>query len=1471
MEKNINNKKGETNSIIRISICLALLLAVFLPIKEFFIGSSNKVLAYSNEECRYLSDIPYESATVGWGSVTIDQNLDTKYNNGLITLLMEDGTQRSFKRGVAAHAESTLIYNIGSYNLDYFTAYIGVDASRGGSGTGVKFSIYTSVDGENWDLKTQVSPPVMKGNTKAQFVNIDIKGAKYLKLYANSNGNIDSDHAVYADAKLIKEGYVFEEKEIDFIKTVEKYDEIIKTHYGEELTGEYELTLLQRDFVKKVGYDYLTLIAQSDEYEETLRWLMTNVENIRMYLLGGAPAGSYSASLKVLNELYHTYREDLNNKEVTKYGTVYGELYKKMMITLSLTHSAKVALWMQPGEPTNQSNAVTRYQIFKDMHKNGYFVVSPTLDITEWFEKYNVEDMRFVMNNLIDDEEILWLNRYTQRNIDEHPNAVWSYLTPHPYMAYVWPNYGNPVFHDPARKDYWDEKYDGIFSQYGVTYTTDPNHKIYKVWMNFRNEFGTGAVCGGISKTGSNIRTVHGIPAAVIGQPGHAAIIYYNQNAEGKGYWNLDNDVSGWTLSEKGERMLLGWGNASWSRGYSVVYMALAQEVLNDYENFEKCEKLVMLADVYSDELNKKEAIYRKALEVQSINIDAWYGLITTFNANENKTENNYYDLAEELAENLTCFPLPMYHLTNLIKPKLTSVENSYKFTLLQTRILTEGSTLPNTSTEVLQPALTRLEAGYLLGMLDKTIATFSFDGDDAGKIVLSSRFDGAGVRWDYSLDGKETWNEVSFTAEEEHKLQLTQEQLDSITSENDVYVHIVGVNYEEKNLYKIDILEQELPAVYNNDWENKVMGVTDVMEWRWEDSNEWKLFREEEPDLTGDKTIVVRSGKTGVYLISPERTLAFTTDTDTPQKKYIPISHLSIHAVSTEATAQGRYATNAIDGNINTNWHSAWNGSDTEKYIIIKLDEPKHLTALDYLPAGGGNGKINNAVISVSMDGENWTEVVSETNWPYNMDMKSVEFEPTRARYIKIVGKTTQNSFMVVSMFNLYENTTAKTVAEFSFTGENAGKIVIDEAYKNQNWKYSIDGGANWKDANSDVYALSAEEIEQINGTDQISILFEGDETEYHIRIKEGIAPEIGYLNDWENRVIGLNNVNKLEWKYSEDSNWTSYEEQEPVVKGNKTLLIRTKATGIYTASEATEYEFTADNYPETQVYIPIANLSIHGYSTQSTDSRRPHYAPNAIDGNINTEWHTDFSKSIAGTEAYIAIKLNEPKYISALGYAHMGNEKELYGYMKTGIVYVSSDGENWTEAGRVENCEPDETIKKIEFNESVYGQYVKLVIESHDNIFATAAIINLYEDTTKIEKPTEDPIFKSDKYKIEESEISRIEEETTVTKFKENIETNQELVIKDKNGNVLSEDGIITTGSTIQVGENSKFTLIVTGDINKDGLVTVTDLAQLKLHYVGKEIIEDNARIKAADINEDGNISLTDIAQIKIKLVSK
>ena len=577
-----------------------------------------------------------------------------------------------------------------------------------------------------------------------------------------------------------------------------------------------------------------------------------------------------------------------------------------MAITLSLTHSSRVGLWMQNSE-FNQSDSVNRYALYKQMYNNGQFKATDTVDITPWFEAYNIEQMRWVLGTLIDDEEVIWLNEYTQSRIDKAPGSVWSLLTPHPYMAYVWPNYANPVYYDENNKDYFNDLFavektneDGTITKKGlfeyVPYRNDTsNGYVYKLWMNFRNKFGTGAVCGGISKSGHCIRGVNAIPSAVIGQPGHAALLYYNQNAEGQGLWGIDNDVSGWTLSEKGERMLLGWGNdRTYVQGYNVPYVILAQEALNDYNNFEKAEKLLMTVDTYKDDKTKQEQIYREAIGIQSINLDAWAGLAKLYVEDPTKTEEDCYKLEKEMMEALKCFPFPMHNLSNYIKTKFTSDEYIFKFTILQNKILTEAKNYPNEGSTVLQPSVTRGLAAYLLGQIDTSLATFSFDGADAEKIVLSSRFDGNGIRWDYSLDGKKTWNEVASTAEN-HKHSLTKEEIASITAENDIYIHIVGTNYSEENIYQIDIQESAgLPeTLFASDLENRMIGVTLSTQWRYSENEPWTFYSDASPDLTGNKTVQLRQGATGTRLASvASTTFTFTEDNQPDTRKYIPVKY---------------------------------------------------------------------------------------------------------------------------------------------------------------------------------------------------------------------------------------------------------------------------------------------------------------------------------------------------------------------------------------------------------------------------------------------------------------------------------------------------------------------------------------------------------------------------------------------------
>ena len=66
------------------------------------------------------------------------------------------------------------------------------------------------------------------------------------------------------------------------------------------------------------------------------------------------------------------------------------------MVTLSLTHSINVPFW----EDGNQiSDPVKRYEIYKKLYDN-------ELLVNDVFEDLNIEEMRWVMNNLISDDQI---------------------------------------------------------------------------------------------------------------------------------------------------------------------------------------------------------------------------------------------------------------------------------------------------------------------------------------------------------------------------------------------------------------------------------------------------------------------------------------------------------------------------------------------------------------------------------------------------------------------------------------------------------------------------------------------------------------------------------------------------------------------------------------------------------------------------------------------------------------------------------------------------------------------------------------------------------------------------------------------------------------------------------------------------------------------------------------------------------
>lgn len=945
--------KSALSIILAMLMCLGMIPAVMAT--DEIVASDDTANSFV-----YLSDIDYISAKIGWGVLHRDGNM----SDAKISLYVE-GNRVYFDKGITAHASSTIVYNLSDYKqYNYFTSYIGVDASQGNKGN-VIFHIYTSTDGSEW-TEVYVSNE-LTASSESEFVSVDISEANYLKLYADQNGGNGNDHSVFADAKLVTNP---DDQQFvcNGLKTVEEYDALLAeyrngaTNYTELLENrEFEQMLLQRTFVYNAGYKTLKLLCERDEkYAQILEWLLNDYEALSLYVIGGKPSGTYQKSLEVLYDLYTEHGEDIEDSE-------YGDLYLKMMITLSLTHSETVYFW---ADVTQVSDPVYRYEIYKDLHSDG-------LLWNDIFENLSVEEMRWVMHAQINDDEIKALNTYVREHnsLSEFTYKNWCNINGYNYITYTFD------YHYPEHPSIFD-----IFDQ--------------------------GAVCGGISKSSVNIREVFGVPGATVFQPGHCAWLD-NRYTDNNSILYIGNNISGWTEShrEGDSRMPCGWGNNSWrTSGYCASYALLSQEALNDFENYKLAEELVVMSSVFPDE---SKEICLTALDVQRFNLDAFYNLILAANG---CSQEESLELLQLIADNMYGFPLPMWDLITLLKKNhgLTTDVATAEFIITSYEALVKGTTI--TSENSLQPDACKAMANSLLSKNSLALAEFSLSGENYGILQLTPALS-ENAQMEYSIDGGVSWKSANGAS-----AHLSDQEISSISESDDILVRLEGM----QKYYKIDITKSAMPQnLYNNDLENRVIGSTDTMEWSF-DKIEWTSFAKSAPNLRGNKTVYVRYATSGTVLASDAVELSFTADDNDIFKSYISIDRLSVIDFSTEASAYKEYAYNAIDGNINTYWHTNWTWySDSERYITFELDDCTYLSAIDYVPRQDGyNGRFTACEVYTSLDGENWELVASATGWANNAATKTILFDKSvYAKYVKVVGSKAVNDFASAAMINFYED----------------------------------------------------------------------------------------------------------------------------------------------------------------------------------------------------------------------------------------------------------------------------------------------------------------------------------------------------------------------------------------------------------------------------------------------------------------
>ena len=135
------------NNMLKAKILFILGIVIVMILAATTISNATTSQKAENPNYIYLSDISYltdKSFAQSGYSILLDENKDSNF----ITLNV-NGKTMPFLKGICAWATSEIVYDLSKHDYDYFTSYIGIDASEQSDyfNTGAKFYIYTSKDG----------------------------------------------------------------------------------------------------------------------------------------------------------------------------------------------------------------------------------------------------------------------------------------------------------------------------------------------------------------------------------------------------------------------------------------------------------------------------------------------------------------------------------------------------------------------------------------------------------------------------------------------------------------------------------------------------------------------------------------------------------------------------------------------------------------------------------------------------------------------------------------------------------------------------------------------------------------------------------------------------------------------------------------------------------------------------------------------------------------------------------------------------------------------------------------------------------------------------------------------------------------------------------------------------------------------------------------------------------------------------
>lgn len=193
----------------------------------------------------------------------------------------------------------------------------------------------------------------------------------------------------------------------------------------------------------------------------------------------------------------------------------------------------------------------------------------------------------------------------------------------------------------------------------------------------------------------------------------------------------------------------------------------------------------------------------------------------------------------------------------------------------------------------------------------------------------------------------------------------------------------------------------------------------------------------------------------------------------------------------------------------------------------------------------------------------------------------------------------------------------------------------------------------------------------------------------------------------------------------------------------------------------------------------------------------------------------------------------------------------------------YGSADNKNFTYLGKAVPVKGAKyTEYTLELNQSVSYRYIRMTIERGTKIFVFVSEIEIWAGYVS------DIAFNPGATTFFEGETVRgTHMGVSAEEFLATLNSRDGVTITGADGKAKTGNALLGTGDVITKkadGGDKTYTVIVDGDTNGDGDVTIVDYLQIKADVLGTRELKDAFRI-SANTNLDDDISIADYLQVK------